>query len=436
MDVAIIGAGVSGLLAARLLSTRHAITVFEAGPRLGGHTHTISTSIESQKFNVDTGFIVFNPSAYPNFTRLLEILRVPTQPTCMSFSVGCEASGLEYASINFNSLFAQRHNLLRPKFWRMLLDISRFFKEAEEVLQPDFPDETLGEYLRKRRYSDSFLNQHLLPLGAAVWSADTRQIEMFPARMFVQFFKNHGFLSANKRSPWRVVSGGSSQYIAPLVEPFRDRIRLKTPINSIRRLGDCVEIRTADGEQLFYDEVIVALHSASALRILSDPTAQEREILSAIPYQRSDVVLHKDTRLMPRNRRAWASWNFHLPKGGLKPGCPTVTYWMNRLQSLDAPCEFLVTLNRTEDIRPESILGRYEYEHPLFSFDAFRAQARYGEIGGSRRTHFCGAYWGYGFHEDAVRSALRVAQHFGLDLNACTVPSTRERCVTGATVPA
>lgn len=388
MDIAIIGTGVSGLLTARLLSTRHTVTVFESGDYIGGHTHTIPVQHLGRGYNVDTGFIVFNPPAYPNFTRLMDLLRVPSQPTCMSFSVACEASGLEYASISANSLFAQRSNLLRPRFWRMLRDITRFFREAEEVLRADFPEWTLGQYLRERGYSETFLQKHLLPLGAAVWSADTRQIEDFPARMFVQFFKNHGFLSVSNRSPWRVIRGGSSQYIEPLVEPFRDRIRLKTPVQSVRRLPDCVEMQTVAGEQLYFDEVVLATHSPTALRLLADPSPQERAILGDMPYQRSEVVLHTDAQLMPSNRRAWASWNFHLPAGGLKPGSPTVTYWMNRLQSIDAPSEFLVTLNRTEAIRPDAILGRYEYEHPLFTFDSFRAQARYAEIGGTRRTHF------------------------------------------------
>jgi uncharacterized protein len=435
MDVAIIGSGISGLLSARLISTRHTVTVYEAGDYIGGHTHTIPLRVADQDFAVDTGFIVFNPSAYPNFSRLLELLKVPSQPASMSFSVACESTGLEYASTNANSIFAQRLNLLRPAFWKMLRDIARFFREAEEVLDSDFPEWTLGEYLRSRRYSEAFLQQHLLPLGAAIWSADTRQIENFPARMFVQFFRNHGFLSVNRRAPWRVISGGSSQYIAPLTAPFRNQIKPHTPVASVKRLPDCVELRTVNGARHFHDEVVLAVHSPTALRLLADASAQERSILGAMPYQRSDVVLHTDTGLMPRNRRAWASWNFHLPASGLKPGHPTVTYWMNKLQTLRAPCEFLVTLNRSGEIRPETVLGRYEYEHPLFSFDSFKAQARYAEIGGVRRTHFCGAYWGYGFHEDAVSSALRVARHFGLDLNACTAPSTKVRYDTVATVP-
>lgn len=436
MDIAVIGSGVSGLLAARVLNSAHTVTLFEASDYCGGHTHTIPVEHAHERWNVDTGFIVFNETAYPQFTRLLNLLNVPSQPAPMSFSVSCETSGLEYASTNLNSIFAQRLNLLRPRFWRMLTDVARFFKEAKEVLNPQFPQQTLGEYLESRKYSLDFIEKHLLPLGAAVWSADIRQISDFPVSMFVRFFQNHGFMSVNNRTPWRVVCGGSSSYINPLIAPFAHRIRYGTPIATIRRRPDSIEIQTASGEVQEFDEVVLAVHSPTALRLLKDPSREEQEILGAIRYQPADVVLHTDTGMMPRNSRAWASWNFNLPSSGIQPGRPTVTYWMNELQELRAPIDFCVSLNRSEEIDPSRILGRYTYEHPVYSFDAFHAQTRYAEIGGVRRTHFCGAYWGFGFHEDAVSSALRVARHFGLGLDACTAPSTKVGYGTAALSPA
>lgn len=425
MDIAVVGSGIAGLLAGRILSSTHNVTLYEANDYFGGHTHTIPVERAGERWNVDTGFIVFNEPAYPQFTRLLGQLNVPSRLAPMSFSVSCEASGLEYASTDLNSIFAQRLNLLRPRFWRMLTDISRFFREAAEVLDPQYPKQTLGEYVRSHRYSSDFIEKHLLPLGAAVWSADIQQMSDFPVAMFVRFFQNHGFMSINKRTPWRVVCGGSSSYIKPLIAPIKSRLRSKTPIASIRRLPDSVEIQTESGEINTFDEVVMAVHSPTALRLLKDSSREEQEILGAIRYQPADVVLHSDTRMMPRCCRAWASWNFNLPRGGLRPGRPNVTYWMNELQSLRAPVDFCVSLNRSEEIDPSKIIGRYTYEHPVYSFDAFRAQSRYAEIGGVRRTHFCGAYWGFGFHEDAVSSALRVAQHFGLGLDACTAQSTK-----------
>lgn len=410
MKIAIIGTGIAGLYAARHLAREHEITVFEANDYIGGHTHTVDVTQDGRDYRVDTGFIVFNHRTYPRFTRLLEELGVASQASSMSFSVHCEATGLEYNGTSLNSLFAQRRNLLSPGFHRMILDILRFNREAPALLADPRQDISLGDYLERQRHGRRFVEHYIIPMGAAIWSSNPEVMYRFPAHHFIRFFHNHGMLSVNDRPQWRVVQGGSCSYVEPMVRPFRDRIRLCSPVDWVRRDPAYVELKPRGSEPERYDYLFLACHSDQALAMLQDPTPLEREVLGAIPYQANDVVLHTDRRLLPRRPLAWAAWNYHLPRN---PGeAVAVTYNMNILQSLDSRRPFLVTLNRSRDIDPAAILGRYRYHHPVFTPAAVAAQQRQAEINGLRRSFYLGAYWGYGFHEDGVNSAAAACAHF------------------------
>jgi len=413
-SIAVVGSGISGLVAAYLLNRRHNVTVFEAADYIGGHTNTVDVDGPDGRHAVDTGFIVFNPQSYPNFVCLLAELGVPSQKTSMTFSVSSERSGLEYGGGGLQRMFAQRRNLVRPGFLRMLLEIRRFYRDAPELLQDGGDDATtLGEYVDRKGFSRAFIEDHLVPFGAAIWSASTDDMYAFPARFFVQFFANHGFLRLQKPE-WRVIRGGSRQYIAPLTAAFRDRIRLATPVRHVRRHTEGVELCTAAGETLVYDDVVLAVHPDQALRLLADPTLAETSVLSAMGYARNHVLLHTDTSQLPRSRRAWSSWNYRVPR---QPAdSVTVTYNMNMLQNLAAAETYCVTLNGGVGIEAGKVLRDFTYEHPRYTLDFVAAQKRHDEISGTGRTHFCGAGWGYGFHEDGVVSAQRVARHFGAEL--------------------
>jgi len=407
MRIAIIGTGISGLSAAWALHRDHALTLFEAGDYIGGHTHTVDVEVQGRPYAVDTGFIVFNDWTYPQFIELLDQLQVASRPTQMSFSVRCERSGLEYNGETLNTLFAQRRNLFRPAFYRMIRDILRFNREAPALLEQE-QDPSLDAYLRAGRYSREFIDHYILPMAAAIWSAEPTLMGQMPARFFVRFFKNHGLLSVRDRPQWRVISGGSRSYVEVLVAPFREHIRLNCPVEWLRRTPGQVEIKPVGGAVEYFDQVIIATHSDQALRLLADPSAQEREILGALPYQENDVVLHTDTRLLPQRRLAWAAWNYHLP--AQPRDRVAVTYNMNILQGLEAPETFCVTLNRGDAIDPARILYRTTYHHPVFTTAGVQAQARRAEISGVNRTWYCGAYWRNGFHEDGVDSGLAVAR--------------------------
>lgn len=410
MRIAIVGTGIAGNVVAHHLAREHDITVYEAGSHVGGHTHTHDVHQGGRSYQVDTGFIVYNDWTYPNFIALLDELGVATQASSMSFSVRDEGSGLEYNGTTLNTLFAQRRNLLRPSFLRMIRDILRFNREAPALLQDGAQDITLGDYLERGRYSRGFIEHYIVPMGAAIWSTDPVNMLAFPARYFVRFFHNHGMLSVNERPQWRVIRGGSARYVEALVAPFRERIRLNTPVQSIRREGDHAWVQAQGQAAERYDAVFLACHSDQALRLLADPSVAEREVLGAIRYQPNEAVLHTDARLLPRTRRAWAAWNYHvLPQD---TGRVALTYNMNILQSLDAPTPFLVTLNHSDAIDPAKVIKRIPYEHPLYTRAGVAAQARQGEINGPLRTYFCGAYWRYGFHEDGVVSALAALEHF------------------------
>ena len=405
MRIAIVGTGISALTSAHHLSKEHDVHLFEATDWIGGHTHTVDVQVENQTYAVDTGFIVFNEQTYPNYLSLLEDLKVPFQPSCMSFSVKCERSGLEYNGTSFDTLFAQRRNALNPKFLRMLWDIYRFYRSAQGLLETG-DSRTLGAFLSEERYSQTFIDQHIVPMAAAVWSAPPSQMMEFPLRYLLRFFHNHGFTKVNDRPQWYVIQGGSREYVKVLSKPFIDRIHLKSPVERIQRFDDRVEL-TVKGETLAFDEVVIACHSDTALKLLSDPSKAEREVLGSIPYQRNDVVLHTDQSLMPKSKRAWASWNYRLPRKG--QGDATVTYWMNRLQNLpETAPEFFVSLNQNDTIDPAHIVQTFVYDHPVYTDATLAAQARHGEVSGVNRTHYCGAYWYYGFHEDGVKSGLRV----------------------------
>ena len=409
MKIAIIGTGISGLTAAWRLHRQHDLTLFEANDYIGGHTNTVEVEVGvgGRRYAVDTGFIVFNDRTYPNFIDLLEQLGVASQTTRMSFSVRCERTGLEYNGENLNTLFAQRRNLFRPSFHRMIRDILRFNREAPALLDGE-REISLNAWLREGNYGREFTEHYILPMAAAIWSAEPGMMGAMPARFFVRFFKNHGLLSVNDRPQWRVIQGGSRNYVEPLTAPFRDRIRLKCPVEWVRRHPTHVQVKPWGGPAERFDEVIIATHSDQALRLLVDPTAKEREILGAIPYQENEAVLHTDARLLPRRKLAWAAWNYHLP--AQPRDRVAVTYNMNILQGLDGPETFCVTLNRSETIDPARILYRTTYHHPVFTAAGVKAQARRAEISGVNRTWYCGAYWSYGFHEDGVNSGLAAAR--------------------------
>ncbi|MDP9529192.1 NAD(P)/FAD-dependent oxidoreductase [Pseudomonas protegens] len=415
MKIAIIGSGIAGLTCAYVLNRRHDIRVFEASSWIGGHTHTVEVSHNGETQSVDTGFIVFNDWTYPNFIRLLGQIGVKFKPTEMSFSVCDPASGLEYNGNNLNSLFAQRRNLLSPGFWGMLRDILRFNKAALLDLQQQriAADTTLGQYLKDQGYGERFIQHYIVPMGSAIWSMSRVQMLGFPLQFFVRFFKNHGLLSVNNRPQWCVIEGGSSRYIEPLTASFREHIRLDCPVQRVERDEAGVLIHSAAGSERF-DKVVFACHSDQALQLLASPSRAEREILQALPYADNDVVLHTDTRLLPRRRLAWASWNYRLDASGDKAAA--VTYDMNILQGLKSDTTFCVSLNQTAVIDPTQILARFTYAHPQYSLEAVAAQARWSELQGAQHSFYCGAYWANGFHEDGVVSALRVAQAFGEQL--------------------
>lgn len=420
MRIAVIGAGVAGLASAYRLSREHQVTLYEANGYLGGHTHTHRIEQAGRHYDVDTGFIVFNPERYPLFTRMLDELDVPSQPTSMSFSVQNAASGLEYGAANLDTLFCQRRNLASPRFLGMLKDLRRFYREAPDLLRLPEPGPSLGDYLAENRYGDAFRDDHLVPMAAALWSSPAQRIMAFPARYLVQFMANHQMLQVARRPQWRVVQGGSSRYVDALRRCWSVREMPSLPVVGVRRLQDRVVVATRGGHQT-YDQVVMACHSDQALRLLEDPSPAERDILGAIPYQENDVVLHTDASVLPRNRKAWSAWNAYVPAHPARQ-C-TVSYCMNILQGIRSDRPFIVTLNRSEDIDPGSVLARMRYEHPVHTAACVAAQARKPEISGQRRTWYAGAYWGWGFHEDGMRSAMDVVQ--GLEGLAAHEPSVQ-----------
>lgn len=411
VKIAVVGAGISGLgCTHQLVAQGHDVTVFESESRIGGHTATYDVNVGTRRYAIDTGFIVYNEWTYPKLIALLEQLGVSTRETSMGFAVTDLDSGLEYAGNNLNTLFAQRSNLISPRFLRMVADILRFNRQAVADLDAGrLPEDlSLGDYLAQNRYSETFARHYLLAMTSAIWSADVSDTYDFPVQFFIRFFRNHGLLNVTNRPQWRVIEGGSREYLAPLVRTFENRIRTGHAVTEIiRHEAGGVSITCQNGSPEQFDQVVIATHSNQALAMLADADPAERSILSAIPYRDNDVVLHTDIRLLPRNRNTWSSWNYRL-----KPEADRaiVTYNMNILQGIEAPETFCVTLNDTESINPHRILGRFTYAHPQFSVAGIRAQSRWEEINGTRDTWFCGAYWHNGFHEDGLVSGLRVAE--------------------------
>ena len=407
MRIAIIGSGIAGLVCAWRLGRDHDVSLYEANDYLGGHTHTHAVEQDGRRYAVDSGFIVHNPLNYPHFTALLAELGVASQPTTMSFSVHKQADDLAYNATSLDTLFCQRRNLLSPRFLGMVRDLMRFYRESPALLRSPEPGPTLGEYLAQHRYGEAFRTDHLIPMASALWSSPASRILEFPARYLVRFMANHEMLRISGRPQWRVVQGGSRRYIDAMRQRWTVRERLNCAVRAVRRQPGGVQVIARDCRE-HHDEVIFACHSDQALALLADPTPQEREVLGAITYQDNDVVLHTDARLLPRQRKAWAAWNAYVPADPQAP-C-SVSYCMNLLQGITSPRPFIVTLNRSDAIDPGEVLARMRYHHPVYTHESVAAQARRAEISGQRRSWYAGAYWGWGFHEDGVASALDVVR--------------------------
>jgi predicted NAD/FAD-binding protein len=413
--IAIIGSGISGLTTAYLLHKSHEITLFEANDYIGGHTHTVKVAQGEQSYDIDTGFIVCNDRNYPNFLKLMDKLNIAMQPTEMSFSVRNNPLGLEYNGHNLNTLFSQRRNLLRPKFYRLIRDILYFNKAAKKAIEEGVAENiTLDTFVNQQSLSDIFKNNYLLPMAAAIWSCSMEQAGEFPLHFFLKFFLNHGLLDIKNRPQWYAVKGGSKAYIDPMTSGFKDQIRLSTPVNSVVRDDSWIEVNHATGKETF-DQLVFACHSDQALDLLKNASIEEKAILGELLYQQNDVILHSDASLMPKKSLSWASWNFLA--GEQEHNDPTlVTYCMNILQGIASDQPFLVSLNARHKIDPEKIIGEYDYTHPVYSVAGMKAQSRRNEISGVGRIHYCGAYWYNGFHEDGVRSALDIGEKFGVSL--------------------
>ena len=412
MKIAIIGSGISGLTSAYLLNRNHDITVFEANDYIGGHTHTNNIKIKDKEYAVDTGFIVYNERTYPNFIKLLDTLGVERQLSTMGFSVKSASEDYEYAGESLNSLFAKRSNIFRLGFLRMLYEMYRFGKKSDSTGLGLDISITLGTYLRSENYSNEFINYFIIPMGAAIWSTPANKVLDMPAYFFIKFFYNHGMLEIINRPKWWVIKDGSSAYIKKIIKGFESKINLSSPIRTVSRLDNGIEIETANSKKpLMFDAVVFATHSDQALGMLKDPTEKEKDILSSIPYQKNEVLLHTDSSVLPKRKLAWASWNYQLDSN---PESPVVlTYNMNILQSLDCDETFCVTLNDHQSVDKSKVLKKITYHHPLFNVKGIEAQKRKLEISGVNNTYYCGAYWHNGFHEDGVVSALEVCKHFG-----------------------
>ncbi len=433
MKIAVIGAGVSGNLVARLLHPEHDVHLLEANDYPGGHTNTVQFQAWGKSWSADTGFMVFNDRTYPFFVKILNLLGVPRQDSDMSFSVRCERTGLEYQGSSLNGLFAQRSNVIRPSFYKMLRDILRFNRQSLEVLDGEDDGSTLGQYLDKHRYSDLFVNRYLIPMTAAIWSARPRAVLDFPAHFLIGFFRNHGLLQIRDRPIWKTVQGGAKNYVSRLLEPLGSRVRLNCPISEVTRYEDHVSVTPRNGSPERFDQVVFATHADQTLEMLTDADQREREILGAFPYQYNQAVLHTDTSMLPRRKRAWASWNYHVARESDLP--VAVTYDLSRLQRIDSPEPVLLTLNPNGRVDPGRVIRTLDYYHPAYGPASRRAQCRHTEISGQRRTWYCGAYWGYGFHEDGVVSGLAVARCFGKDLDTCLAASTKGTSDIGVSIP-
>ena len=415
MKIAIIGSGISGLTASYLLYKDHDITVYEANDYIGGHTHTHEINQNNNSWQVDSGFIVYNEKTYPNFIKLLERLNVKAQKTSMGFSVKAPSKNLEYSGGSLNTVFAQRKNLLKPSFLLMLKDIFRFNRLALKKLPELDESTTINDFLKAHKFSRHFAEDYIIPMGAAIWSTTAKKTTEIPAIFFIRFFKNHGLLQIFKRPQWFVIKGGSKAYVQEITKGFKRDIKLSSPVKKVTRNSCGAKIYCEkDSDPIQFDKVIFATHSDQALALLEDPSEDEISILSALPYQKNTVIIHTDASLMPKNKLTWSSWNYRLSEDQNRP--VTLTYNMNILQSLKAKPDLLITLNCVDQIDPSMVIKKIEYQHPLFTVDGLRAQKRYKLICGANNTFYCGAYWGNGFHEDGVNSALEACKFFGVSL--------------------
>lgn len=414
--IAVIGSGISGLTCAHLLDKQYDVTVFEKNHYVGGHTATVDIEHNGRPYAIDTGFIVFNNRTYPNFLKLLAQLGIDRQPTEMSFSVHNRQTQFEYNGHGINSLFAQRRNIFRPQFWRLISDILRFNKLCKSIYHSNVYDDgaRLGDFLKENGFSDFFSEHYILPMGAAIWSTSLEEMERFELKFFIQFFFNHGLLNITNRPQWYVVPGGSREYVKVITSHLSKPVQTNSTIRTVTRSAEGVTIEMQDGELFKFDEVIFACHSDQALSLLSDPTQDEKAVLGNIPYSRNEVVLHTDIDMLPKRRLAWASWNYRLDGESSRPAC--VTYNMNILQGIQSDDTFCVTLNQTDAIDPDKIIKKFVYHHPVLNTTSVAAQKQRDLINGKNNTHFVGAYWYNGFHEDGVRSALDVTSSFGATL--------------------
>lgn len=414
--IAVIGSGIAGLTSAYLLSKKYQVSVFEKNNYIGGHTATIDVDYQGEQLAIDTGFIVFNNKTYPNFLKLLSQIGISKQETEMSFSVHHQQTGFEYNGHNLDTLFAQRRNIFKPSFWGLIREILRFNKACKALYESGMENDerTLGDFLEELNFSRFFCEHYILPMGAAIWSSSVADMEAFELRFFIQFFYNHGLLNVSDRPQWYVIPGGSREYIAPLTKSFANNIHLNTDIDKVTRSEQGVEITFADGTVEHFDEVVFACHSDQALKLLGDASDTERAILSDMPYSKNSVILHTDIRLLPERKKAWASWNYQL--SGNREQAASVTYNMNILQGLKSKHTYCVTLNQDEAIEPSKIIQKFEYHHPVFNKSSMAAQKRRDEICGQNHTHFAGAYWYNGFHEDGVRSAVDLAKRLDCHL--------------------
>lgn len=433
MRLAVIGLGVSGSLAARLLATRHDVTLYDGSLTPGGHALTVDVPHGGKTVPVDVGFMVFNTRTYPNFCRMLDMLGVASRASDMSFSVRDPERDFEYQGSGLRGLFAKRSHAMSPSFWRMIGDIMRFNQCGRRVADGELPTgQTVGDYLCRGRYSTGFVHDYLTPMAAAIWSCKPSEILDYPARFLLGFFANHGLLQIRDRPQWRTIIGGSRSYVEPLLHDLRDKLRLGDPVAQVRRYPTGFEIETAGGEIDQFDEVVFACHADQVLRTFPDASEDEAVVLSAFPYQPNHAVLHTDTSRLPRRRDAWASWNYCLSPNKENPA--TVTYDLGRLQGVAEPGQLMLSLNETEHIDRQKVLRTFNFSHPAYTMESIAAQRRWADVSGRAGAHFCGAYWGYGFHEDGVKSALAVANRFGIGLEACTAACTKEPSPTTAAI--
>ncbi|WP_263079435.1 FAD-dependent oxidoreductase [Endozoicomonas sp. Mp262] len=409
LEIAVIGSGISGLSCAWLLSTRHRVTLFEKDHRFGGHSHTVKVKGRHDDISVDTGFIVFNERTYPNLTRFFQHLNVKTRATDMSFGVSLEGGKTEYSGTDLNGLFGHRKNLVSPGFWKMLLDVRRFYRDSRRWLEEMNESVTLGQLLAENSFSQRFINEHIIPMGAAIWSTPAEQMLDYPALAFLRFCQNHGLLQLSNRPQWRTVVGGSGVYVEKIIESLGSQALCNRCISKVKRYDDGVVVFDRQGDEWAFDHVVMATHADITLELLDEPDEQEQSILKAFPYQRNKAVLHSDTRLMPCSNRVWSSWNY---MGGNKDQGPSVTYWMNHLQHID-DIPLFVSLNPLVEPEQNKIHGCYLYDHPVFTRHAIAAQQKIWELQGRRRTWYCGAYMGHGFHEDGLQAGLATAEKLG-----------------------